>query len=89
MYISVPDTAVREIRLVLLKRAAKLAERAVEDPSDTEIREEIPSLYYRVEEIDKKLQEEAEKKAKEEAAREAEAKAKREAAKKNEEDEDE
>jgi hypothetical protein len=47
----------------MLKDAAKLAQEAAEDPTNTDLREEVTSIYYAVKDIDSKLEAAAKKEA--------------------------
>ena len=56
IYVSLPLDAARDVRTMLLKKAAAAAEIAATDPTLSEVaRADVTSIYYTVEEIDRKV----------------------------------
>lgn len=55
IYVSLPLDAAREIRKLLLNKAAAAATAAAKDPTDTEAREVVQQLYYVASDMDEKL----------------------------------
>ena len=55
IYVSLPLEAAREIRKLLLNKAAAAATAAASDPTDMEAREVVQQLYYVTSDIDEKL----------------------------------
>lgn len=62
IYVSLPLEAAREIRKTLLNKAAALASQAAQDPSDSELREQVTKIYYTVSDLDEKLTKKEEEK---------------------------